>query len=607
MFSLSQVEADPSAGGVSLTQALCGDELGGGDVLGVALGNFMTDPEFLASALSPLLQRADATVPFLFIGDSAENVSCKGPPSQLAVATALVEAVQRRAKARLSASVGFFRDGRSGRNDFRVNHAKWAVVCRERSVRVVVLTANFIPRDWFAKTQGVWSQEFPRTSGATGSLPTSRNPFASRFGDNLRRFLERLSRVCLVRGAASWLLGDPCCEHPGEGVLSAPLPVSASRERFTRVSEDAAMKLGGGLLGGYDFSGARAVLVATAPLWRGMGPFPGGGVTISSIHTLRCCLACEPMPELLPSSPLVLQFSSVGALLSGAKSAVGTGMLASETDQASRFLSAMCQVGPSGGEPPRVDWNSASISRADSASVWTTDPARATDSVAPVQVIYPSVADVAQSLEGWPDGGSALPSQSKRWFSARNPKRPRDDEEQDPLETFTWLRSVGTPLLRAWRGWDGSPSGRQLAMPHIKTFLRYSTANDGSVRVLWAMMGSQNLSSFAWGVDALRGSRFEPASSPCLNGFAASPVGAAHFELGVLLLPSLLSDTAWRSLPVPYRLPPPAPNPLALPWFTPSETDLPALQLAVRLTLSMVGSSSRHEHADDDESVIEID
>ena len=69
-------------------------------------------------------------------------------------------------------------------------------------------------------------------------------------------------------------------------------------------------------------------------------------------------------------------------------------------------------------------------------------------------------------------------------------------------------------------------AGRGLAAPHIKTYIRFSTA--AMTNIDWAMMTSANLSTQAWG------------SIPNASG----EVKICSYELGVVVWPALWNDDA---------------------------------------------------------------
>ncbi|KAL4859226.1 Acyl-coenzyme A oxidase [Chlorella vulgaris] len=114
-----------------------------------------------------------------------------------------------------------------------------------------------------------------------------------------------------------------------------------------------------------------------------------------------------------------------------------------------------------------------------------------------LHLVWPTVVEVRNSMEGWFAGGS-IPGPSK---------------------------NVNRPFLRPYFcRWGGEVCGRQRAMPHIKTYLRYR-----GDEVAWLYVGSHNLSKAAWGQLQKHGSQLMVRS----------------YELGVLLVPSL--EAAYRA------------------------------------------------------------
>ncbi|CAH2072705.1 unnamed protein product [Thlaspi arvense] len=105
-------------------------------------------------------------------------------------------------------------------------------------------------------------------------------------------------------------------------------------------------------------------------------------------------------------------------------------------------------------------------------------------------IIWPTVEDVRSSLEGYA-AGNAIPSP---------------------------LKNVEKPFLQKyWAKWKADHSARGRAMPHIKTFTRYSDQN-----LAWFLLTSSNLSKAAWGALQKNNSQLMIRS----------------YELGVLFLPS---------------------------------------------------------------------
>ncbi|KAK6917354.1 Tyrosyl-DNA phosphodiesterase I [Dillenia turbinata] len=108
------------------------------------------------------------------------------------------------------------------------------------------------------------------------------------------------------------------------------------------------------------------------------------------------------------------------------------------------------------------------------------------------QIIWPTVEDVRCSLEGYA-AGNAIPS-------------PQKNVEKELLKKY-------------WAKWKASDTGRCHAMPHIKTYTRYSGQS-----LAWFLLTSANLSKAAWGALQKNNSQLMIRS----------------YELGVLFLPSVV-------------------------------------------------------------------
>ncbi|KAK6932362.1 Tyrosyl-DNA phosphodiesterase I [Dillenia turbinata] len=108
------------------------------------------------------------------------------------------------------------------------------------------------------------------------------------------------------------------------------------------------------------------------------------------------------------------------------------------------------------------------------------------------QIIWPTVEDVRCSLEGYA-AGNAIPS-------------PQKNVEKEFLKKY-------------WAKWKASHTGRCRAMPHIKTYTRFSGQN-----LAWFLLTSANLSKAAWGALQKNNSQLMIRS----------------YELGVLFLPSVV-------------------------------------------------------------------
>ncbi|KAF9932133.1 hypothetical protein FBU30_008820 [Linnemannia zychae] len=114
-------------------------------------------------------------------------------------------------------------------------------------------------------------------------------------------------------------------------------------------------------------------------------------------------------------------------------------------------------------------------------------------------VVYPTAENVRTSFDGWSMGGS-LPFRSTSY------------EKQSKYLN---------PILYSWQGLK---SGRERAMPHIKTYTRVTSRVDGDY-LSWFLLTSANLSKPAWG--ELKADGIFDIKS---------------YELGVLIFPGLYED-----------------------------------------------------------------
>ncbi|XP_026705668.1 tyrosyl-DNA phosphodiesterase 1 [Athene cunicularia] len=156
----------------------------------------------------------------------------------------------------------------------------------------------------------------------------------------------------------------------------------------------------------------------------------------------------------------------------------------------------------------------------------------------PIHLVYPTVNNVRQSLEGYPAGGS-LP------YSIQTAQKQ------------LWLHSY-------FHKWSAEVSGRSHAIPHIKTYMRPSPDFQ---KIAWFLVTSANLSKAAWGALEKNGTQLMIRS----------------YELGVLFLPSafgldkgyfhvrgkMLSESKDSAtyFPVPYDLPPEQYGSKDQPWI----------------------------------------
>lgn len=171
-------------------------------------------------------------------------------------------------------------------------------------------------------------------------------------------------------------------------------------------------------------------------------------------------------------------------------------------------------------------------------------------------IVWPTVEDVRCSIEGYA-AGSCIPS-------------PQKNVERDFLKKY-------------WSRWKADHVGRCRAMPHIKTFTRYSGQN-----IAWFLLTSANLSKAAWG--ALQknntqlmirsyelGVLFLPQTLQSVPQFSCTEKSRSIRD-GVALgktIKTKLVTLCWKGdeedpsivrLPVPYQLPPQPYGTQDVPW-----------------------------------------
>jgi hypothetical protein len=149
-------------------------------------------------------------------------------------------------------------------------------------------------------------------------------------------------------------------------------------------------------------------------------------------------------------------------------------------------------------------------------------------------------------LQGYDSGGS-LPCSAKNLYD---------------LKTTSF--SLGQKLIAGFEGrlrrWDGTPSGRQRATPHMKCYFRYnisspsastdsangspssssssfSPKSHSNIELSWFVLTSANLSQAAWGV----------------HEKGVSQIYVKSFEMGVLFLPNKVKTLSRSFSCTPYH------------------------------------------------------
>ncbi|XP_062863095.1 tyrosyl-DNA phosphodiesterase 1 isoform X2 [Trichomycterus rosablanca] len=142
----------------------------------------------------------------------------------------------------------------------------------------------------------------------------------------------------------------------------------------------------------------------------------------------------------------------------------------------------------------------------------------------PLLLVYPSVDNVRTSLEGYPAGGS-LP------YSIQTSQKQ------------IWLHSY-------FHCWKAETSGRNNAMPHIKTYMRVSP--DFS-QLAWFLVTSANLSKAAWGALEKNNTQMMVRSYELGVLYLPTAFNMSTFPVEKNIFPASSSSTGF---PVPFDLPP---------------------------------------------------
>jgi len=234
------------------------------------------------------------------------------------------------------------------------------------------------------------------------------------------------------------------------------------------------------ILSNYDFSKATAALVPTVP-----GYFSGASADNWGQQRVKQFLSEENFEDEFERAPLILQYSSMGSL--------------------------------------SENWLHGLISSFTSGKGWKNKGTEKGSHEIDLKIVYPTVEQIAQSLEGYAGGGS-VPVSSANWKPFL-----RKFNQKDPLCI-----------------WGGGNAGRTRAVPHIKSYTRF---NPDSPIIPWFLLTSANLSKPAWG---------EWQN----NKWGGTSFFMRSYELGVLFLPSTLQNvlalsfTCTPDTPIYHSIPP---------------------------------------------------
>lgn len=327
-------------------------------------------------------------------------------------------------------------------NPFGTHHSKMLILLRhDDTAQVIIHTANMITRDWQNMTQAVWrSPLLPLHSLTT-------NPF----GSPLAGQTEPL-------------------KHPiGSGErfkVDLFHYLNAYEKKLRGLTEQ---------LIAYDFSAIRAAFIGSAPSRQKPSEADSSTQTSFGWLGVREILSAIPISSSDDSSSppnIVIQTSSIATLgptptwlthlqsvlsCSSASSSIATASTATNS-KSSEFFAKRKPTTPKPKKTPPT-----------------------------LMIIFPTADEIRMSLDGY---GSGFSIHTKLQSPA----------QQKQLE---YLR----PLLYHWRTSNQDEKEREanprreahrgLAAPHIKTYIRFSSAEQKTID--WAMMTSANLSKQAWG------------------------------------------------------------------------------------------------------------
>ncbi|KAG2424634.1 hypothetical protein HXX76_014359 [Chlamydomonas incerta] len=349
-------------------------------------------------------------------------------------------------------------------------------------LRLVVHTANAIYADCNDKSQGVWVQDFPLKSAAA------------------------------ARAAAATAAAGGAAATPATSLPPPPSPFEAYLVSYLRALGMPPAMAGPVLAAvvAADFSAARGALVASVP-----GYHRGAAAMAAWGHVrLRRLLEAVPLPAGFRGGAAALGAAGgEGGGAGGGGGEGGGGQAGGEGAQEGLFI--QCSSMGSFQQEWLVDEFGGALAatlRRQPAAPLGARPASGSgisspqrpsgppgSGPLPLSVVWPAVSEVRNSLEGW-FAGVSIPGPAK---------------------------NVRKPFMgRYYCTWGGEAAGRQRAMPHIKTYGRYSGR-----QLAWLLLTSHNLSQAAWGALQKGGSQLMVRS----------------YELGVLITPQ--AEAAYRASP----------------------------------------------------------
>ncbi|KAK9811236.1 hypothetical protein WJX72_000407 [[Myrmecia] bisecta] len=283
----------------------------------------------------------------------------------------------------------------------------------------------------FLRTTTVHAPRLPEQWGTYHS-----KAFLIEYATGLRVVVHTANLIypdCNCKSQGVWVQDFPCKDEAAKA--APPAEFEAALADYLRALElpEASEQHALALCASHDFSSARAHLVPSIP-----GKHGGPRLNRYGHLRVRDLLGREAFDDSFQHAPIAAQFSSLGSLDEKWLLNEFRLSLAAGTCSADKKL-GLPAVGPTG-----------------------------------LQLVWPMVAEVRDSGEGWYAGGS-IPGSHKNVTKAF--------------------------LQPYWHRWGGQPVGRQRAMPHIKTYTRYVPGREGKGdgTLAYFLLTSHNLSKAAWG------------------------------------------------------------------------------------------------------------
>jgi tyrosyl-DNA phosphodiesterase-1 len=330
------------------------------------------------------------------------------------------------------------------------HHAKFTVAVFARACVVSIHTANCgTSRRGSDVTQGLWTQAFPRKQDDAPGL--------SDFEDQLVAYLT----------CTHWLGGTLPC---GEAVTAASLRA-------------------------FDFSGARAALVASVP-----GRHINGALRAYGHMRVRALLEAERFDASLIGSDIVLQFAAVAKVTPQWLQEVFDSFGAGAADDAAATLLGAPPLTEAPGQPR-------------------------------AHIVWPTMREIQCSAGGWGTGG-VLPATA----------------------AYLAVEALRCRLAR-WSGAPGAPGaeGRARYPPHMKSFWRVEPATGA---LAYALLASHNGSRAAWGALEKDGSQLFIKSYELGVLLLPRLAGVRRLVTTAAARAGRSADGATLALRAPFPLPP---------------------------------------------------